>query len=142
MEQTFGQPKSQACVVCCMSHVMQMLSVMWSLPCACTCGNALLCQKYTCAQTKRACVWCMQVYMCANQWQDVKYTRVPSVCMKNNKGSFEEHDKKRFTQYLEDVQAGKKSIASGALKPHELVEEAMQHTRSGMHACTCKALEL
>lgn len=59
--------------------------------------------------------------------------------MKNNKGSFEEHDKQRFTQYLEDVQAGKKSIASGALKPHELVGEAMQASRSGTHACTCKA---
>ena len=80
-----------------------------------------------------------QVYMCANEWQDLKYTRVPSVCMKNNKGSFEEHDKQRFTQYLEDVQAGKKSIASGALKPHELVGEAMQASRSGTHACTCKA---
>lgn len=51
--------------------------------------------------------------MCANKWQDVKYERVPSVCMKNNKGSFEGHDKERFTQYLEDVKAGKKTIASG-----------------------------
>lgn len=70
----------------------------------------------------------VQVYMCANKWQDVKYTRVPSVCMKNNKGKFEKHDEERFTQYLEDVKAGKKSIASGALKPHELVREAMQHS--------------
>lgn len=69
-----------------------------------------------------------QVRMCAKEWQDVKYTRVPSVCMKNSKGSFEEHDKERFTQYLEDVKAGKTTIASGALKPHELVREAMQHT--------------
>ena len=70
----------------------------------------------------------VQVYMCANEWQDVRYTRVPSVCMKNNKGSFEKHDEERFTQYLQDVKAGKKTIASGALKPHELVAEAMQHT--------------
>ena len=66
--------------------------------------------------------------MCANEWQDVKYTRVPSVCMKRNKKNFEAHDAERFTQYLEDVKAGKKTIASGALKPHELVQEAMQHT--------------
>ena len=75
----------------------------------------------------------MQVYMCANEWQDVKYTRVPSVCMKNNKGSFEAHDKQRFTQYLENVQAGKQSIASGALTPHELVAEAMQLSGSATH---------
>ncbi len=59
----------------------------------------------------------MQVYMSANAWNEVKYPRVASVCMKNNKGHFEKHDQK----------AGKKKIASGALKPHELVSEAMRH---------------
>ena len=67
--------------------------------------------------------------MSARAWQEVKYPRVASVCMKNNKRRFEEHDEERFTQYLKDVRAGTKKIASGALKPHELVSEAMQHTR-------------
>ena len=66
--------------------------------------------------------------MCANEWGDMKYTRVPSVCMKRNKKHFEKHDKGRYEQYLEDVKAGKKTVASGALKPHEIVREAMQHT--------------
>ncbi len=65
--------------------------------------------------------------MSANAWNEVKYPRVASVCMKNNKGRFEEHDEERFRQYLKDVKSGKKKIASGALKPHELVGEAMQH---------------
>ena len=65
--------------------------------------------------------------MSANAWQEVKYTRVPSVCMRNNKLRFEAHDKDRFAKYLGDVRAGKKKIASGALKPHELVSEAMNH---------------
>jgi hypothetical protein len=69
----------------------------------------------------------MQVYMSANAWNEVKYPRVASVCMKNNKGHFEKHDQERFTKYLQDVKAGKKKIASGALKPHELVSEAMRH---------------
>ncbi len=69
----------------------------------------------------------MQVYMSANAWNEVKYPRVASVCMKNNKGHFEKHDEERFTKYLQDVKAGKKKIASGALKPHELVSEAMRH---------------
>lgn len=64
--------------------------------------------------------------MSANAWDQVKYTRVASVCMKNNKKSFEKHDEKRFEEYLTEVRAGKKKIASGALKPHELVREAMQ----------------
>lgn len=70
----------------------------------------------------------MQVYMSANAWGDIRYSRVPSVCMRKNKGRFEEHDEERFSQFLADVKAGKKKIASGALKPHELVEEAMKHT--------------
>ena len=35
-------------------------------------------------------------------------------------------DKERFQEYLADVKAGKSKINAGALKPHELVEEAMQ----------------
>lgn len=64
--------------------------------------------------------------MSAKAWGDVQYPRVPSICMKNNKTRFAEHDMERFQEYLIDVQAGKKKIASGALKPHELVLEAMQ----------------
>ena len=63
--------------------------------------------------------------MCANAWGDVNYSRVTSVCMHKNKTKFEKHDKERFDQYLADVEAGKKKIASGALKPHELVQQAM-----------------
>ena len=72
------------------------------------------------------CHW-VQVYMSANAWNEVKYPRVPSVCMKNNKVHFEKHDEARFKEYLGEVRAGKKKIASGALKPHELVGEAMRH---------------
>lgn len=64
--------------------------------------------------------------MSANAWDQVKYPRVASVCMKNNKKHFEKHDEERFTEYLAEVKAGTKKIASGALKPHQLVKEAMQ----------------
>lgn len=67
--------------------------------------------------------------MSANAWGDVRYPRVPSVCMRKNKDKFEKHDKERFQQYLDDVKSGKSKIASGALKPHELVHEAMQLAR-------------
>ena len=47
--------------------------------------------------------------------------------MKNNKKSFEEHDMERFKEYLGEVRAGKKKISSGAVKPHELVRQAMRY---------------
>ncbi|OMO60455.1 Thioredoxin-like protein [Corchorus capsularis] len=33
-----------------------------------------------------------------------------------------QHDKERFSKYLEDVKSGKSSIAAGALLPHEIIE--------------------
>lgn len=64
--------------------------------------------------------------MCANTWGNIRYNRVTSVCMNKHKQKFEKHDKERFEQYLSDVEAGKTKIASGALKPHELVQQAMR----------------
>ena len=63
--------------------------------------------------------------MSRNKWNEVDYTRVPSVCMKRNKKNFEKHDKERFTTFLEEVESGKKKIASGALLPHEIVAQLM-----------------
>ncbi len=71
----------------------------------------------------------LQVMMCANRWDDIKYDRVASVCMKRNKEHFERRDKARLDQYLLNVASGKKKIASGALKPHELVREAFAAAR-------------
>ena len=63
------------------------------------------------------CVQCAvvltQVYMSANAWNEVKYPRVPSVCMKNNKGHFEKHDQERFTKYLQDVRLARRRLPPG-----------------------------
>lgn len=83
-----------------------------------------------------------QVYMCANAWGDVNYSRVASVCMHKNKTKFERHDKERFDQYLADVEAGKKKIASGALKPHELVQQAMKSSHTWYVAAALKTLKM
>jgi hypothetical protein len=47
------------------------------------------------------------------------------------------------------VKSGKKTISAGALKPHELVEEAMQFTgrcasgtTSPAETCCCRTIEL
>ncbi|KAK9812916.1 hypothetical protein WJX72_005760 [[Myrmecia] bisecta] len=69
-----------------------------------------------------------EVFMAAKRWHQLPYGRVPSICMKTNKGLFESHDGERFTTYLGKVRSGEKKIASGALKPHDLVQEAMGHT--------------
>lgn len=75
--------------------------------------------------------------MCANAWGNIKYSRVHSVCMNKHKRQFEKHDQERFEQYLADVAAGKKTIASGALKPHELVQQAMKAGWYVEGCCMC-----
>lgn len=57
----------------------------------------------------------------ANRWDLIPYKRVASVAMKFYKEKFLKHDKERFEKYLEDVKAGKTTIAAGALLPHEII---------------------
>ncbi|KAL3501041.1 hypothetical protein ACH5RR_035490 [Cinchona calisaya] len=63
-----------------------------------------------------------EVFMCANQWNEIRYSRVPPIAMKNYKGLFFEHDPERFQGYLDRVKSGKAKIAAGALLPHEIIE--------------------
>ncbi|EFX73537.1 hypothetical protein DAPPUDRAFT_325074 [Daphnia pulex] len=63
--------------------------------------------------------------MSKKKWGELDYQRVPSICMKRNKEHFLKNDAERFNQYLEDVKSGKKSIASGALLPHEIVKHCL-----------------
>lgn len=64
-----------------------------------------------------------EVYIGANKWDSIPYNRVASIAMKFYKEKFLKHDKDRFSKYLEDVKAGKSTIASGALLPHEIIAE-------------------
>ncbi|WJX62804.1 hypothetical protein P8452_47762 [Trifolium repens] len=62
-----------------------------------------------------------EVFIGANQWGLIPYNRVASLAMKFYKEKFLKHDKERFEKYLEDVKAGKTTIAAGALLPHEII---------------------
>lgn len=65
----------------------------------------------------------VETKMCAQEWGHINYEHVPSVAMKNYRKAFHRNDGQRFTKYLEDVQKGKKKINSGALYPHDIVNE-------------------
>ncbi|CAL5085398.1 unnamed protein product [Urochloa decumbens] len=65
-----------------------------------------------------------EVYMSAQRWSELAYTRVASVAMRRYKALFKKHDEARFGKYLEDVEAGKAKIAAGALLPHEIAHAA------------------
>ncbi|WVZ93553.1 hypothetical protein U9M48_039523 [Paspalum notatum var. saurae] len=67
-----------------------------------------------------------EVYMSAQRWSELPYTRVASVAMRRYKALFKKHDEVRFDKYLEDVEAGKAKIAAGALLPHEIAAAAFR----------------
>ncbi|PVF93373.1 hypothetical protein CPB86DRAFT_767963 [Serendipita vermifera] len=72
-----------------------------------------------------------ETYMSAGKWNELPYKSVASSCMQKNKGTFQKHDKERFTKYLMDVTAGKRSISGGTLLPHTLLMEAIaSHVKS------------
>nr|CAB3501659.1 unnamed protein product [Digitaria exilis] len=57
-----------------------------------------------------------EVYMSAQRWSELPYTRVASVAMRRYKALFKKHDEVRFGKYLEDVEAGKAKIAAAAYR--------------------------
>eukprot|EP01111_Echinosteliopsis_oligospora_P001013 TRINITY_DN112_c0_g1_i2.p1 TRINITY_DN112_c0_g1~~TRINITY_DN112_c0_g1_i2.p1 ORF type:complete len:541 (+),score=130.46 TRINITY_DN112_c0_g1_i2:101-1624(+) len=62
-------------------------------------------------------------YMCANEWDKIPYSGVPSRCMNISKKAFKKHDGARFDKFLDDVASGKTSIKGTQLFPHELVKQ-------------------
>ncbi|KAG2015222.1 hypothetical protein CC2G_008512 [Coprinopsis cinerea AmutBmut pab1-1] len=68
----------------------------------------------------REAIQCPEPLMSSNRWNEIRYTRVPSIAMKNNTEHFFRHDPDRFQEYLISVEKGKKSISGATLMPHEL----------------------
>ncbi|KAF7307674.1 hypothetical protein MKEN_01127400 [Mycena kentingensis (nom. inval.)] len=61
--------------------------------------------------------------MSANEWKRISYSRVSSICMRNNKDHFFNHDPEGFQNYLISVEKGRRTISGATLLPHELVME-------------------
>ncbi|KAK2373876.1 hypothetical protein QL285_074880 [Trifolium repens] len=72
-----------------------------------------------------------EVFMSANQWGLIPYNRVASTAMAFNAEFFLKYDKERFEKYLEDVKAGKTTIAPGVLLAHEYVLESSRVVGTG-----------
>ncbi|PPQ97716.1 hypothetical protein CVT26_001906 [Gymnopilus dilepis] len=68
---------------------------------------------------------CPEPLMSANRWKEIKYSRVPSICMKNNAELFFKHDAEGFEAYLTSVEDNKRTISGATLLPHELVGQVV-----------------
>jgi hypothetical protein len=61
----------------------------------------------------------------ANQWEDIKYSAVPSNAMMKYRNAFMRHDGTRFGDYIRKVDAGEEKINASVLYPHEIVGKVM-----------------
>ncbi|KAH8830920.1 hypothetical protein DL96DRAFT_1813896 [Flagelloscypha sp. PMI_526] len=64
--------------------------------------------------------------MTAQRWDEIKYSRVPSICMQNNVENFYKHDPEGLEKYLLAVESGKKTISGATLMPHQIIAEAVR----------------
>jgi hypothetical protein len=61
--------------------------------------------------------------MCANDWETIHYSAVPSVAGKRYAGAFYKHDGIRYASYISDVMEGKEKMNASVLFPSDLVHK-------------------
>lgn len=66
-----------------------------------------------------------EVSMSANMWTDINYSAVPSKAMTNYRSAFARHDHDGFTDYINAVKSGEKTIHASTLFPYDLVHKYM-----------------
>ncbi|KAI5480511.1 hypothetical protein MNV49_000664 [Pseudohyphozyma bogoriensis] len=71
----------------------------------------------------------VEVKMSANKWEDIKYSRVPSLAMSKHRKLFHKHDAEGFGQYLVKVAEGKATISGAVMTPAVLLKQATESHR-------------
>lgn len=66
----------------------------------------------------------VETKMSQKKWKDIEYDKLTSKSSMLYKDAFKKHDETRYTKYLEDVAAGKKTINSKTLFPYEIIRQA------------------
>ena len=61
--------------------------------------------------------------MCANMWETIQYSTVPSVAGKIYSKSFAKHDITRYSSYISDVMEGKQKMNASVLFPSDIVNK-------------------
>lgn len=74
----------------------------------------------------------VEIDMCANNWENIDFSKVPSRAMHIYRKAWIARQEKRFTEYLERAKAGNEKMNVGQLHPHEIVEKyiSTRHMRS------------
>ena len=61
--------------------------------------------------------------MSANQWDQIKYSEVPSRAMMIYRNAFRKHDEERFNQFAQKAVSGEVKINSATLYPYDIISK-------------------
>jgi hypothetical protein len=64
--------------------------------------------------------------MCANEWTNIEYSKVPSLAMARYTKAFSKHDLTGFGVYLESLKKGETKVNAGAVYPYDVVKTLEQ----------------
>lgn len=62
--------------------------------------------------------------MCAKQWVEIEYGKLPSKAAAMYQNTFKRHDETRYNKYVEGLVKGTEKINAGAIFPHDVVISA------------------
>lgn len=63
----------------------------------------------------------LEVKLCSNRWEDVKYPNVPSIANLKYKTAFYRHDEERYSAYINSVNKGEVKMNMSVTFPHQIV---------------------
>ena len=79
-------------------------------------------------------------FMCANEWNSIKYEEVPSVAGLRYKNTFIKHDGERYNQYIQSVLDNKTKINSSVLYPNDIYHNYTYQSKGATSADAIKAM--
>lgn len=67
-------------------------------------------------------------FMCANKWDDINYSHVPSICHSRNQRAFKRHSPEKYDVYVNDLINKKDGvkICANAIFPHDVIKLVSQ----------------
>jgi hypothetical protein len=65
----------------------------------------------------------VETAMCSNDWASIPYEKVPSVAFARYKSAFKHHDGEGYSNFLNAVKSGEKTINASAIFPHDIVRD-------------------
>lgn len=72
--------------------------------------------------------------MCANEWNGINYSHVPSVATARYRTAFERHDFAGYQSYLVSVEKGEAKINASAVFPHDVLRNMYNSTETARQA--------